>query len=754
MMVRAIDRVTQALESIGSKSRDGGRTWLCPAHDDQVPSLSVGQGRDGVVLRCHAGCETERIVALLALRMADLFDSDEQAARAPARANDRRPEIEIVGVPTEEQAKALTHSRRVVLAETLDAVGIKRIRCYGDEWLGIPALNGSWKLWAVEASGKPRLAGGKLGRRNAGPVSIVRSAALAGNPTGLQRLWDVEGESDLLACVEAGIEHVVASTGGATSLAGHDRQSEWLIGLQPQEVCVVGDLDDAGARGAEQRAAWWRSQGIPTRVVGLPIELGPKGDLRDYLNGRCPSNGSPATEPIGTARDLNQRGEASALIEPAVEPEFSEPDPPGTLDFPRDALRGTFASVVELLRPVTGASPAHIFASTWAALATCIGRARRGEWSGPVSTPTFLLCVGPTADHKSSAMDRVLALLPDTVRRVDGVTSDAGLFDALEDAEGAALLLHFDELGFLLKMAGISGQTLDSMLNRLWSAPQRLDRRLSKRNRDGGDRSVERPLVCLLAGTHVSTFWRQLDDPELAIGSGFVNRLAPFCVERGRSLELTREPDEQRADEIRKHLKRLTELDSAKVRLSPQSQKLWIEYAREHERRIAELEHPRSAVMKRVRDHVARLALVYATDGGRLEIEPADLSAAIEVGSFIAASYDALLAGRPLPRGAERESGVETVCRRLLSKRTGRAFTVRELQRGWPQTPAPSSREIRRALDGMGDIRPGPGGSRSNAYTLVRGGAYPTPDTQPREIKGNKCRVSDDASHAWESASA
>jgi putative DNA primase/helicase len=48
-----------------------GAGWVahCPAHDDRTPSLSVRDFTDGkVLLRCHAGCEQERVIAALRTR--------------------------------------------------------------------------------------------------------------------------------------------------------------------------------------------------------------------------------------------------------------------------------------------------------------------------------------------------------------------------------------------------------------------------------------------------------------------------------------------------------------------------------------------------------------------------------------------------------------------------------------------------------------------------------------------------------------
>jgi 5S rRNA maturation endonuclease (ribonuclease M5) len=67
-----VDRVHQALETVGCHGRNGA--WTCPAHEDTHPSLSVSEGvNGGAVLHCHTGCTPEQIVAALGLTMADLF---------------------------------------------------------------------------------------------------------------------------------------------------------------------------------------------------------------------------------------------------------------------------------------------------------------------------------------------------------------------------------------------------------------------------------------------------------------------------------------------------------------------------------------------------------------------------------------------------------------------------------------------------------------------------------------------------------
>ncbi len=78
-----------------TKAQKSGRGWqgACPAHEDRSPSLSISNGRVGVVLHCHAGCSFESIVEALGYRPRDLFHDHCRPALLPAI---RRGEMEHV----------------------------------------------------------------------------------------------------------------------------------------------------------------------------------------------------------------------------------------------------------------------------------------------------------------------------------------------------------------------------------------------------------------------------------------------------------------------------------------------------------------------------------------------------------------------------------------------------------------------------------------------------------------------------------
>lgn len=63
-----------AARSLSPQKCSAGWSARCPGHDDHNASLSISTGADGrILLKCHAGCSAESIVAALGLKLGDLF---------------------------------------------------------------------------------------------------------------------------------------------------------------------------------------------------------------------------------------------------------------------------------------------------------------------------------------------------------------------------------------------------------------------------------------------------------------------------------------------------------------------------------------------------------------------------------------------------------------------------------------------------------------------------------------------------------
>ena len=314
--VRPIERIAAVVDGVRWKSSGNGFMARCPSHSDREASLSVDEADDErALVRCFAGCTAATVIAACGLSWSDCF-ADVSKPREEPNNRKKPPRVEDLGVPTPTQVEALTTTRRIQRPADLAALGVRRVRVWGAEWCGFPTLAGSWKLWAVNADGRPRLdESGRLVRRNVLDSSLVLTPALRAaltSATSPVRFYDVEGESDLLALVSCAPEvAALTGTGGASNLSGHELHRETLECLASSKVVIIRDRDDAGRQGAAKAANFWQSRGAIVSVLELPEALGEKGDLRDYLLGKPSRTGTPAAEALGTFADLEKLAEVA-----------------------------------------------------------------------------------------------------------------------------------------------------------------------------------------------------------------------------------------------------------------------------------------------------------------------------------------------------------------------------------------------------------------------------------------------------------
>jgi hypothetical protein len=70
------------LQELGK--RGYGKSWQCPAHDDQNPSLAIGYGGKGqLLLHCHAGCAPEAVLAAVGWTWKDTYPPEARTGERP-----------------------------------------------------------------------------------------------------------------------------------------------------------------------------------------------------------------------------------------------------------------------------------------------------------------------------------------------------------------------------------------------------------------------------------------------------------------------------------------------------------------------------------------------------------------------------------------------------------------------------------------------------------------------------------------------
>lgn len=89
----------------GVRRAGAGFSARCPAHDDHRQSLSVSAGDDGrVLIKCHAGCPADDVLAKLGLALKDLYPDQMPALRVAPRQGPKTPKPKLPPL-TDEQVR-------------------------------------------------------------------------------------------------------------------------------------------------------------------------------------------------------------------------------------------------------------------------------------------------------------------------------------------------------------------------------------------------------------------------------------------------------------------------------------------------------------------------------------------------------------------------------------------------------------------------------------------------------------------------
>lgn len=250
----------------------------CPAHDDATPSCSFDEGDSGnVLVKCHAGCSTEAVVAALGLQMHGLFAS---SSSAPLRPTPTKP-VRILGQTPNEAAAAL-------VSEFINAhpKGSLRVHQYVD-------AEGSALFAVVRFDYRDNENQRRKEVRQMRVVPGGWAAGLGGVERrvlyGLDRL--AKADADELVVVGEGEKVVEAaralgflsttSSGGAMQA----KHTDWSP-LRGRRVVVLPDADDAGRQYAKDVATLALLAGArEVRVVEL-AGLSEGEDLADWHEAR------------------------------------------------------------------------------------------------------------------------------------------------------------------------------------------------------------------------------------------------------------------------------------------------------------------------------------------------------------------------------------------------------------------------------------------------------------------------------------
>jgi len=279
--------------ALGGHKCSAGWTARCPSHEDRTPSLSIRDADDGKVLvRCHAGCEQEQVIAVLRSRGL-WIDSRSFIRSAPRAASKSQPDRD--DVKRTEAALSIWRSSRRAGGALVETYLVSRglhlpppptLRFHG----GLKHPSGG--IWPVMVALVTRGYDGK-------PIAIHRTfLAHDGRskaPVEPQKmmLGPCRGGAVRLAdpthllLVGEGIETCLAAmqaTGHPTWAALSTSGMRTLdLPKEVHNVIVLADGDDAGEAAAKDCAFRWKREGRHVRIARPPQGM----DFNDMLMGRA-----------------------------------------------------------------------------------------------------------------------------------------------------------------------------------------------------------------------------------------------------------------------------------------------------------------------------------------------------------------------------------------------------------------------------------------------------------------------------------
>jgi putative DNA primase/helicase len=281
--------------------RKAGRGWAarCPAHDDRTPSLSIHDGDDNKVLvRCHAGCDQERVIA--ALRERGVWETTGRSRGLCARKHQYR----ISDAPDPDTLKRTEAALAIWQASqpadrTLVETYLRSRRLFfpasaalrfhaglkhpsGKVWPAMVALVTQGATGAPIAMHRTFIAHDGDGKAPVDPAKMMLGPCRGG----AVRL----GEPGDMLMIGEGIETCLAAMQATGNAAWAALSTSGLRSLDlprdVRDVIVLADGDDPGEAAARDCARRWKREGRRVRIARPPQGM----DFNDLLTVGAPSS--------------------------------------------------------------------------------------------------------------------------------------------------------------------------------------------------------------------------------------------------------------------------------------------------------------------------------------------------------------------------------------------------------------------------------------------------------------------------------
>jgi len=398
-------------------ARQSGAEWAatCPAHEDHVASLSIGEGDDGrVLLHCHAGCSVEQICDSVGLSVSDLYEPAEGQRMTTVSTSTKPAEDRATSTFRRQSSSQRTRKTFPSVANAIDELAHSGDMQPADNW-SYHNADGAEVLRVVRFETER----GKSFR----PIARTENGWVIGDPLGLLPLFGLpellqagqesrdglvfvcEGEKAADAAQSLGLVATTSAHG-----AKSPKKTDWSP-LAGRNVIILPDNDEAGYAYAEEVTELLEKLDPKpiVHVVELP-ELPEHGDIVDLII---------AQQDVADTRDTV----LSLARQEQQETVSSTPEQPLSFaPFPVSVLPEPISSFVNSSARAIGCDSSFLALPLLSAFAAAIGTTRQIQlkpgwcepailWtviigdSGTLKTPAFKVAMKPLRNREQKAAE-------------------------------------------------------------------------------------------------------------------------------------------------------------------------------------------------------------------------------------------------------------------------------------------------------------------------------------------------------------
>ena len=727
------------------EARPSGEGWQanCPAHDDNVASLSIAEGDDGrVLLHCHAGCSTESICEAFEVTVADLFPDRVKSAPSTLSTSTKPAE-------PRENVGFRRHDRRPRVFETAEqAIEVL------SRGVGMPVA--AWSYHSADGNEALRVVRFEAGgHKTFRPISSTEGGWKIGDPAGelpLYRLPEFADDGPVFVAEGEKAAEAVRSLGFVATTSAHGAKSPQKTDWSPlagRDVIILPDNDDAGGAYAEEvlQLLGRLSPAPQVRIVELP-DLPEHGDVVEFVAGQ-----PDATAARSSLLELVQQSEPEVATEPPATPAMFEP-------FPVHVLPDAISSFVSAASTAIGCDPSFIALPLLTTFAAAIGTTRqirlKFNWlepsilwtaivgdSGTLKTPAFKVAMRPLRQQQERALERfeserkqyeqdLLSYDRNVQRWKKSKTDDSPpnkpeppamerFLTSDTTVEALATILLQNPRGVLVSRDELSGWI--SSFDRYsqssggdmahWLSMHNADQLIVDRKTGIRTIIVPRASVSVTGGIQPGILARSLTTEcrESGLAARLLMAWPPRRAKRWTEADLSARQEERLAEIVDRllNLEPMRRADGSEapinLRLTDSGKHEWVEFYNAHGQKEADLEGDLASAWSKLEGYAARLALVihlvrWAADDPTLEnserVDAQSMTAGITLSDWF---------GREAQRvyAMLNESDEQRAVRRLIDwiECHGRRTTARQLQQG--NRAYPTAESAKRALQRLNE---------------------------------------------------